>query len=584
MLIGQWSSHITQDSVSGYQLPERDFSVSLTFRSDGTYSYSVSQSDDPVWQLTVEGFYTTAAAPPNPDLYPITVTLTPSNISFKSGSLSNSQQQAEITRLSYEDFPTAVKETFGASWDTAGNLWLKQSGAGISSIFKRASGNVPPSALSLTNITLSTVAPPATGCTVPPASNSFLTSDGTVYLYFQATVSVSDHLSASWLAPDGTVVDTASWTTSTGSLCFKGAKLDIASQTGHLGIWRVSISDNGSQVASVSFTLSQGASPTITSLSQTTVIAGSATLSLTVAGLRFTSGAIVSANQTALPTTFVNANQLTATIGANLLLSPRILSITVSSGGQISNAQTITVAPRVSSNLPRIGVLAHVTAGGGWDTEVYLTNSTSGALSVALSFYADNGTALTLPLTAVQQSNIQNVTTSTLTAVIPANSTLAIDTGAVSGNGVQGWADVHGDGPLTGFAVFRWAPQGLNSGPGIITPWEGTVPLQTSLMASTVVVPFDNTSGFATGLALGNLNTSGTDFSATFFDDSGNPLGSAQTIRLSGNGHTAFLVNSMFGFTANRKGLMKITGSGVMALGLRASPYGTLTSIPVPLQ
>jgi hypothetical protein len=154
----------------------------------------------------------------------------------------------------------------------------------------------------------------------------------------------------------------------------------------------------------------------------------------------------------------------------------------------------------------------------------------------------------------------------------------------VSGDGLQGWADVRGDGPLTGFAVFRRAPQGLNSGPGITTPWEGTVPLQTSLTASSVIVPFDNTGGFATGLALGNLTSSRNDFVATFFDDNGNVLGSAQTITVSGSGHTAFLINSTFNFTANVKGLMKITGTGVMALGLRASPYGTLTSIPVPLQ
>jgi hypothetical protein len=132
--------------------------------------------------------------------------------------------------------------------------------------------------------------------------------------------------------------------------------------------------------------------------------------------------------------------------------------------------------------------------------------------------------------------------------------------------------------------VFRYAPQGLSGGPGVTTPWEGTVPLQTLLSASTVIVPFDNTGGFATGIALGNLNTAGLNLTATFFNDSGGTLGTPQTIALSGDGHTSFVLNSMFGFTANLKGLMKISGSGVMALGLRASPYGTLTSVPVPVQ
>jgi hypothetical protein len=464
-VVGNWTASVPGiRSEGGVSVPGEQYTVSLTFTSDKTYTYNVDQVAQPTWQLRANGFYTTAPAPQNNDDYPLTLQLQPQSVS--SSGISN--MSLEMLLLSESGLPTDVGGSFLVNIDKDGSLELLKAG-------------------------------------IPP-------------------------------------------------------------------------------VRFTKVTLSQGGGPTITNLSQTTVSAGSAALSLTLTGSGFASGGIVFANQTALPTIFVSANQLTATVGANLLVSAGTLSITVSSSGQVSNAQTITVAPLVSSNLPRVGVLAQMAAGGGWDTEVYLTNSTSGTLSVALSFFADDGTALILPLTAVQQGHTQNVTTSTLTAAIPANTTLAIDTGARSGNVVQGWADVHSDGPLTGFAVFRLAPQGLNSGPGITTPWEGTVPLQTILTASTVVVPFDNTNGFATGLALGNLSTSGTDFNATFFDDNGNPLGSAQTITLSGNGHTAFRVDSMFDFTANVKGLMKITGPGVMALGLRFSPYGTLTSIPVPVQ
>jgi hypothetical protein len=99
-----------------------------------------------------------------------------------------------------------------------------------------------------------------------------------------------------------------------------------------------------------------------------------------------------------------------------------------------------------------------------------------------------------------------------------------------------------------------------------------------------MIVPFDNTNGFVTGVALGNLNGSALNLTATFFDDNGNVLGSPQTIFLTGNGHTSFLLNSTYVFTSNVSGIMKISGPGLMGLGLRASPYGTLTSIPVPIQ
>jgi hypothetical protein len=149
---------------------------------------------------------------------------------------------------------------------------------------------------------------------------------------------------------------------------------------------------------------------------------------------------------------------------------------------------------------------------------------------------------------------------------------------------VEGWVDVLSNGAVTGFGVFRYAPQGLNNGPGITVPWEGTVPLQTQLSPTTVVVSFDNTNGFATGFALGNLTTSPSSLTATFYDDSGNPLGSPQTIVLAGNAHTAFIVGTEYPFTANVSGIMTVTGGPLMELELRSSPYGTLTSIPAALR
>ncbi len=253
-------------------------------------------------------------------------------------------------------------------------------------------------------------------------------------------------------------------------------------------------------------------------------------------------------------------------------------AITVSFGGP--GTMTTSGTP---SNLTRIGVLAQLAAGGGWDTAIYMTNTTLGPLSVEFDLHANDGTALSLPLAVTQQGNTNIVTTSTLTAVIPAKTTLSLDTEPASTTSA-GWVDVLSNGSLTGFAVFRYAPQGLSGAPGTVTPWEGTVALQTQLSPTLMVVPFDNTNGFATGIALGNLSTSPADFTATFYDDKGNPLGTPQTISLPGNGHTSFILNSQYGFTSNLSGIMEITGGELMGVGLRASPYGTLTDIPVPLQ
>jgi hypothetical protein len=359
----------------------------------------------------------------------------------------------------------------------------------------------------------------------------------------------------------------------------------IAVNTGDvvsLGVYQTTGNNEGS-FNGINLTITETpVQPSITGIAPSPVIAGSGPFTLSVTGSGFVSGSTVLWNGSPLTTSFVSAAQLTASIPASLIATVGTASITVSNSGVISNSQTLTITTLLS-NLSRIGVLPQLAAGGGWDTAVYLTNTSAGPVSLALSFHADDGSALSISIAATQQGRTQNSVTSTLNAVIPQNTTLAVDTLAASAT-VQGWADVRANGTLTGFAVFRYAPQGLSSGSGITTPWEGTVPLQTQLSPTSMIVPFDNTNGFSTGVALGNLTSAPLNLTATFYDDNGNPEDSPQTIALAGNGHTSFLLTAQYSFLANTKGIMKVTGGALMGLGLRASPYGTLTAIPLPLQ
>lgn len=430
---------------------------------------------------------------------------------------------------------------------------------------------------------VSDIAPPPAGCTFPAAMTSFTTSNGTVYLYFNATVTTSDNITSDWLSPNHVVYTGGAWSGNSGTLCFVGTGLTITNlPANQLGSWLARIYDNGQEIGSISFSVSTASRPVISSLSPSSAVAGSGGFTLTVNGSGFASGATVLWNGTPLATSFISATELTATVTSNLIAFTGIAAITVSSGNQTSGTDTFTIST-AATNLSRIGVLPQMAAGAGWDTEMYVTNTTGSAVSVELLFYADNGSVLSLPLTVTQQGVTLNTNTATLTATIAPNTTLAVDTGTLSGL-AQGWVDVRSNGVLTAFAVFRYAPAGLSGKPGITTPWEGTVPLQTQLSPTTLIVPFDNTNGFADGVALGNLSGSGANFTASFYDLNGNPLGSPQNIFLAANGHTAFVVNTQYAFTANTTGIMRITGPALMGLGLRASPYGTLTAVPVPLQ
>ena len=265
-------------------------------------------------------------------------------------------------------------------------------------------------------------------------------------------------------------------------------------------------------------------------------------------------------------------------------------------------AMTVVSVGGGGAALARVGVLAQFAAGGSWDTTVWVVNNSATAVPVRLVFHGDDGTLVlkdtngnvtATPLTVTQEGDTQVVTTTTLDRVLNPNTTLLVGGGLSQAVNVQGWIDVMGTAAVSGFAVFRFAPQGLTAPPlpwstAWFTPYEGTVPLQSQLASSTMILPFDNTSGFNNGVAIGTLSAAPATITATFCDINGGPLGTPQTINLAANGHTSFMLVSpqspQYAFTANKQGIVKFTGAPMMGLGLRASPYGTLTSVPTILQ
>jgi virginiamycin B lyase len=219
------------------------------------------------------------------------------------------------------------------------------------------------------------------------------------------------------------------------------------------------------------------------------------------------------------------------------------------------------------------GVFAHIAAGGSWTTSISLVNTTTVPISLTTAFYGDDGSPLTLPVTATAQGASQTTTAASVNATIKPNATLQISLGAQMPSLATGWARVLSSGPVGGFAIFR-----TSSANSPVS--EGTVALQNQAV-STITIPYDNTGGFATGVALANLSTSSAILTATSWDDSGNRLGT-QNITLAASGHTSFAVSTQFPETAGLGGVLVFQGSsvGIAGLGLRFSPFGTFTSVP----
>jgi hypothetical protein len=289
--------------------------------------------------------------------------------------------------------------------------------------------------------------------------------------------------------------------------------------------------------------------------------------------------------------------------GASPTASPFTFTLQGSTGAQTFSLTVVSVGG-TGPALSRVGVLPQFAAGAGYTTTIYVANTSAAPVPVRLIIRGENGST-TLPvltaLTVTQQGDTQTgIIATTIDRVLNPYTTLVIAGGQGQAANVEGWVDVLATTAVSGFAVFTCATTGLTSGgAGFVTPWEGTVPLQTQLSASTITLPFDNTTPsyaapgtqFTTGIAIGSLT--GGSITARFYDVNGNQLGTPQTFTLGTLEHTALMVNSPataspigqdWSFTNHFQGVVQFTGPALIGLGLRASPYGTLTTVPATLQ
>ncbi len=127
-------------------------------------------------------------------------------------------------------------------------------------------------------------------------------------------------------------------------------------------------------------------------------------------------------------------------------------------------------------------------------------------------------------------------------------------------------------GNVGGFAIFKYD----------LTGQEAAVPLETR-EAPSYLLSFDNTDGAALGVALQNVAASPATIPVILRDDNGVRTGS-DSITLAGLGHTSFVVGQRYPVTQNGRGTIEFdtpVGGRIGALGMRSTPAGTLTAIPV---
>ena len=116
------------------------------------------------------------------------------------------------------------------------------------------------------------------------------------------------------------------------------------------------------------------------------------------------------------------------------------IRVTDAASNTATQTYTLTV---FSAGIPaRVGSLAHIAAGGGWTTLITIVNTSTSPLALTVALHGDNGTALSLPVTTMQQGIRQTTTTSSVNAALNPNTTLIISMGDQVASTAVGWADI----------------------------------------------------------------------------------------------------------------------------------------------
>jgi hypothetical protein len=199
------------------------------------------------------------------------------------------------------------------------------------------------------------------------------------------------------------------------------------------GTTSITVTTSAGTSSASSFTVQLG-SPTITGMNPTSATAGGSAFTLTVNGMNFDSSAKVNWNGSALTTTYVSANQVTAAVPASLITSTGTATITVTTTAGTSSASTFTVqsaAPTITSISP-----TSATAGGSSFTLTVTGTNFDPSAKVnwngsALATTYANGTTVTanVPASLITSTGTANITVTT-NAGTSAVSTYSIQLGA----------------------------------------------------------------------------------------------------------------------------------------------------------
>ncbi len=205
--------------------------------------------------------------------------------------------------------------------------------------------------------------------------------------------------------------------------------------------------------------------------------------------------------------------------------------------------------------------IPQVVDGGNFVTQFAIVNLDQTQVSFQFKFWGDSGSALSLPM--------QNGVPGNLAGTLAPGATAFAQTTGASSPLLQGWAEVASTGRIGVLGIFRVSTPGASDSEATVVGTQS---------GSNVLLPFDNTQGFVTGVAVSNTNPTQTlNIFLTFTPENGAPTNASLT--LPAHGHTAFVLPTAYAVTAGARGSIRFAASSsdLAVVGLRFSPKNSFT-------
>jgi hypothetical protein len=216
-------------------------------------------------------------------------------------------------------------------------------------------------------------------------------------------------------------------------------------------------------------------------------------------------------------------------------------------------------------------VIPQVVDGGPWLTAIAITNLSANQEIASLSFFQETGGGNTSswPLNFVEMTSAQ-----AQDLILPAGTTLFLHTPGSAPATTIGWgklSEVDGAGAVVAYAIFTQRVPGRSD-------QDGTAPAAAAI--SRILVPFNNTNGAVTSMAIANTTSSSETINVGIRTSSATTQPTA--ITLPAQGHASFSFPTQFAATAGQSGLAEFyapTGSfSILALIFNS---GAFTTAPV---